>query len=323
MKKYIARPGEKVTIEINRQTAQKPKNKIQSPKGLLSRRRESDYQARRLPKGGITFYDLGLTFSESGYVDIESQVLKDWTNTGGDGLPFAPPLDDADFAERDARVLANFPSAAQIKPAYTTIISLNLDFDDQSVILSTPGAGWSNSGFAPTNGQINASRIAFSSGNPDFFDSFVIQGDDANKITSVYDYAAAPVTGFRLQKQDKIYLVPVLCRSYAIETFSDHLGFFNFVQQLNAFWLFFPRAPLLAGLTPFDIDGKDLENARVMRSTQNTFGVPFINTAQPPEAFESSSVNSIVHELPADTTRTGFLVAVIRRGESLFYVWKS
>jgi hypothetical protein len=49
-KKYIARAGQKVTIEINRGQVLSPKLKLKRPKGLLDFRRDDDYQARRLKK---------------------------------------------------------------------------------------------------------------------------------------------------------------------------------------------------------------------------------------------------------------------------------
>jgi hypothetical protein len=66
MKKYIARPGQKVTIEIHRKAkVQSPKSKVQSRKGIIPLRREDDYLARR--GGGIylNFYDFG-QFTEDG-----------------------------------------------------------------------------------------------------------------------------------------------------------------------------------------------------------------------------------------------------------------
>jgi hypothetical protein len=324
VKKYSVKPGQKITIEINRPgKVPGPKSQVSSPKGLLTARRDEDYQARRIQPGGILFYDIGLTQIGDVYSDIDSQLIKDWTNTGGSGIPFPLPLDDADFDIRDALILTNLDTAAQIKPEYTEIIPGALTFDDDDVLLSTASGNWSSKGFKATPEQLAADTISiyFDRGDGNYFDQIILKGDGANKITATNSYDADPAD-YTLQKKDKIYLVPVYCLSLLDELFSDHLGFFNFIQQLNYFWMFFPRAPLLAGTAPAEIDGKDLPNSRVMRSTQTTFGGTFTNTELPAPDFESASTNSLGHSSFEDTPE-GFLVAIIKQGTETFYVWKS
>jgi hypothetical protein len=252
------------------------------------------------------------------YADIDSQLIKAWTNLGGSGIPDTLVLDDADFDVRDALCLANLATAAQLLPAYTEFIPGYFQFDDESVPIANSGA----KGLRVTSAQLAADEISLSFGaSGNFFDDIIFKGAGANKITDVYDYAAEAV-GFNLGTKDKIYLVPVYCHSYKEENFDDHGGFYNFIQQLNSFHLFMPRVSLLAGVLPTEIDSKDLPNARVMRSTQEEFGGTFTNSEQPASAFESDSTLSISHVVPADVTREGFLVAVIKRGEQTFYVWK-
>jgi hypothetical protein len=233
------------------------------------------------------------------------------------------PLDDDDFTVRDALILTNVETAAPVTPDFTTVVPGVIVFDGDEVFLSSASENWSAKGFKPTTVQLAADTISinfgFSSGN--YFDQIILKGDGANKITATNSYDADAVE-YTLQKKDKIYLVPVFCRSYLIETFDDHLGFFNFIQQLNYFWMFFPRLPLLSGTAPEDIDGKDLPNARVMRSTQTSFGGTFTNTELAASDFESTSTNSLFNSSFEDTPE-GFLVAIIKQGENTFYVWKT
>lgn len=287
----------------------------------MTGQRESDYPARRL-SGGITFYDLGMILVDGEYQDIDSQLIKDFSNMSGSGLPFPLPLTDADFAVRDALVLANLETAVQIKTEYTEVIAGYAEFDDDFVSINEPSSVWTNKGLKTTQQQLAADEIRFVFGFARrYFDHIVIKGEQANKITAEYDYAA-DAADYDLQKNDKIYLVPTYCRSFLDEMFSNYEGFFNFIQQLNYFWLFFPRTPLLNGITADEIDGKDLPNARVMRSTQTTFGGTFTNSAQSASAYVSDSTDSIFHQAPADSTREGFLVAIIKQGNQTFYVWK-
>ncbi|MBS1797469.1 MAG: hypothetical protein JSS81_26840 [Acidobacteria bacterium] len=322
MKKYTVKPGQRVTIEINRKSeVRSSKYQAQSPKGLLAAARPEDYPARRIRPGGIMFYDLGLAKTGDVLSDIDSQIVKAWTNTGGSGLPYTPPLDDSDYEGRDALVLSNLAQAAPITPEFTEIIPAALTFGDETVYLTAGTSSWSAKGFRATPAQLSRDSISiyFGFGDGKYFDQIVLKGDGANKITSENSYAADPVP-YTLKKDDKIYLVPVFCLSFLQEEFDDHLGFFHFVQQLNSFWMFFPRMPILNGTAPDDVDGKTLANARVMRSTQSSFGGSFTNTEQPASAFESASTNSLSI---STLTPAGFLVAVIKQGEQTFYVWKN
>ncbi len=322
-KKFIVKPGEKVTIEINRpDKASSPKSKVRSPKGLLTSPRDDDYQARRIQPGGLQFFDLGLVKTGDVLADIDSQLIGDWTNLGGVGLPLPEDIPDR-FETRDALVLTNVATAAPINPAYTTRIGALLGFDDDAIILSDADSQWSDKGFKATSAQLAAAEIIFDFGFTTgfYFDQIKIKGSGANKITAVYSFEAE-AADYTLRKNDKFYLVPVYCWSFLDEDFADHLGFFNFYQQLNNFFLFFPRVPVLGGTDMFDIDAKTLPNARVERSTQSTFGGTFTNSEQPASAFESDATNSLSHGT-SEFTPEGFLVAIIKQGTDTFYVWKN
>lgn len=319
MKRYIAKSGQKITIEIERSAdVRSRRSQPLNPKGILTARRDEDYQARRLA-GGLTIYDLGMIFADGEYHDIDSQLIKPWQNLGGVGTPFTAPLDAADYAARDALALANLATAAQIKPDYTEHIGGFMNFGEDTVLMGEPSAVWSSKGLKVTDAQLAAEtvEIGFALGS-NTFDRVRFKGEGANKITSVFDYDADPAE-FELRKKDKIYLVPLYNRSYLEQSLPDHDGFANVVHKLNSFHFFIPRERLLAGESPFDIESDSLPNARVMRSTQTTFGGVFTNSEQPASIYVGPTNLSISTE----TTPEGFLVAIVRRGEAMFYVWKN
>jgi hypothetical protein len=79
VKKYTVKPGQKVTIEINRRDkVSSSKFQVPGSKGLLTTRREEDYQARRDQPGGIMFFDLGLTQIGEAVTEIDSQLINHW-----------------------------------------------------------------------------------------------------------------------------------------------------------------------------------------------------------------------------------------------------
>ena len=326
--KFTAKPGAQITIEITRQTPAKSSPAQNGrPRSLIETRREEDYQARR-KSGGILIYDLGMTETANIYSDLDSTLLKPYTNTGGGGLPFPLPLDNADFAVRDALILANLETAAQIKPKYTAHIAGSIAFDDtDSVTMQEETSLWTNKGVKVTAAQAAANVISiyFASVNgvqDYFFEPLVLGGSGGDKITNIYDFTAAAVS-FRLSVKAKIYLVPRYVHSFKDEFLDNRPGFYQIVHQLNSFWLFFPRALMVeGGLAYYQVDSKLLPHSRVMRSTQTQFQGTFTNTELSASAFEGSGVNAIFRT-SADDTRSGFLKAIIKQGEETFYVWKS
>ena len=307
--------GEEIVIRVPRH--KKPDGgRISSPNergGIIRNRKEDDYLARRLNKKLINFYDLGQILIDGAWQDIFFQIIKDWILGG---IPFVEELTETDFTSRDALILGNGTERARrIEKPHGTAFEMRVSGIGFTELLNADNPKWTSSGLRLTGEQLAADyfTIGFTSSfDSTFFTSFILTGPEKNKITASPSPSAESVA-FTPQKTDTYYLVPALARSEGItDTNDESLGYPREILQLNYFYTVRPRTQFLAGNT---LDHRLLPNARLMKTTQNSFGGAFSYAEALPSLFTETG------EFSENEPLSGSLLAIIKQGNQLFYVW--
>jgi len=353
-KKFTISPGGKVIIEIGRPTeTRKPFTGHLSAKGLIQSRREDDYLPRRLKVlGGINFYDLGQILSAGVFVDLAFNVTPTITQVNGFLESGAPTL--ADYKNLTdliltvgaANLAANYRKFDLDRGGYFNPVIIA---DAETIFLATAPA-WTAEGLKLTETQLAADDFTIAQGN-EIFSQIKLVGSGKNKITALYDYAAAAVA-FTPGKSDIYFFVPLLMRltstgSYTESGTQTRISLIGDIRPM-------PRVPLLDAASEHykktfnnssslndPSDAKYLEVLRIIRlikeaatgqvSRKATYNGIFWSYASQSQGVYPNEppFGSLTRPASAFLIGAGFssfpvagsLAAIIKQGEDLFYVW--
>ncbi len=196
--------------------------------------------------------------------------------------------------------------------------------------------------------QFAEDGVLFQFNHPGFFAAnagFVLQGAGQNKITDVPDSAADAVE-YALGTKDEIFLVPAICSDRMIIDGGGSL-------DVNYVYTFFSREDFLTPGQPLyglgsniqwqkfggsNTGSVDYANARnralsakeksyfrafTLDDDGNQIQVDYVfrdgHYPPPPDIEETNGM--IISKIIPQPTPPGFLLAIIRRGEKLLYVW--
>lgn len=234
-KKYLIKKGKKVTIEIDRAGQKNQKHAPKIPKGLISSRRENDYQARRLSFGNINFYDCGQIKSGEVWLDIGWQKIPNWTFISSNTYLEVDELTLSDWQDLiDYLMLVSFEDfpATYRKLEYADAFRYGIQIyngtDFFSLAASNPK--WTTSGLKVPLSSANFNLLAGSAFNT-FGD--ISPTNISYKITSEFDYAAQAVS-LSFNKPTDFFLVPmIICESATSRIRFDGTltGYLNYIYR--------------------------------------------------------------------------------------------
>lgn len=355
---FKVKKGSRVVIEVA-----KPRNEASLPrrqptsqsKGIIKSRREPEYLTRRkkTPKG-IRIFDLGRLAAGA---DISFLFQPDFDFVDfGIGFGFSASSDFPEAFELRDEMLTEMVSGNNFEAAFFEIKQADGDFytlqwgDGMGdlVMLDTDSDRWRAGGIGLNRNGYNIQTLyiageAYEFRNQ-FFNPILLF---YSKVTSVFDYNADPVS-FAFGDDDKIFLMP------ALPTFAAHTLFSTDERFLGNDFRFGLRNYYLADTTPAvdpsDSDASEsdpsnysnayqaiqyhagLPNARcyrrVLTGSVTTWSEiePEEILPDPPFQPTTETVDGfylIEAKVGRSFPSNGTLLAIVKRGGQLFYIWQN
>lgn len=239
------------------------------------------------------------------------------------------------------------------------LYNVKISGDDFVLTLADDEPEWTDAGLNLTADE-KASTLLQIGTNDDVtfnpFNEFVLKGSGRNRVTATYDRAGMDIGPISLTGNVNIYLMSRLVNSYGESTQQVPPGGPQNAFILNAFFSLYPRATLLDPMNPlygtfvyaslFINDGapasdmgaytaalvpiefhKQFQNTRGFFSSGGAFGsaaisgFPLAGTVPPPAGGYSADPFFGVGSNPGFTASGNYLVAVVLKGSTPFYIW--